>query len=176
MNTCWSPDGDTLMYSDFPFFSKEPGKVAVHLLNLKTQRVETLPGSEGFFSPNWSPDGRYVGAMASDGQRIMLFDFKSRAWAELVNGSGLMKWSRDGQYLYYLRYGPESAGCHAYQNKRPPGGRGGELEGNPPGRAAGGAGVWHDSRWCSDGAEGRRNARDLFARLVRAIIAVSRRG
>ncbi len=109
MTTCWSPDGDSLMYSDFPFFSKEPGKVAVHLLNLKTQKVETLPGSEGFFSPSWSPDGRYVGAMASDGQRIMLFDFKCRAWAELVNGSGLMKWSRDGQYLYYLRYGPESA-------------------------------------------------------------------
>jgi Tol biopolymer transport system component len=109
MNTCWSPDGDSVMYSDFPFFSKEPGKVAVHLLNLKTQRVETLPGSEGFFSPNWSPDGRYVGAMASDGQRIMLFDFKSRAWTELANGSGLLKWSPDGQYLYYLRYGPESA-------------------------------------------------------------------
>ena len=81
----------------------------MHLLNLKTQKVETLPGSEGFFSPSWSPDGRYVGAMASDGQRIMLFDFKNRAWTELVKGSGLMKWSRDGQYLYYLRYGPESA-------------------------------------------------------------------
>jgi DNA-binding winged helix-turn-helix (wHTH) protein/Tol biopolymer transport system component len=109
MNTCWSPDGDSVMYSDFPFFSKEPGKVAVHLLNLKTQKVERLPGSEGFFAPSWSPDGRYVGAMASDGQRIMLFDFRSRAWTELANGSGLMKWSRDGQYLYYLRYGPESA-------------------------------------------------------------------
>ena len=47
--------------------------------------------------------------MASDGQRIMLFDFKSRAWTDLARGSGLMKWSRDGQYLYYLRYGPESA-------------------------------------------------------------------
>src|SRR5580658_4753363 len=60
--------------------------------------------------------------------------------------------------------------CHAGQNKRPPGGRGGELEGSPSGRAAGGAGVWHDSRWCSDGSQGRRNARDLFARLARAII------
>jgi hypothetical protein len=47
--------------------------------------------------------------MASDGQNIMQFDFKSRAWTHLAKGSGLMKWSRDGEYLYYLRYGPESA-------------------------------------------------------------------
>jgi DNA-binding winged helix-turn-helix (wHTH) protein/Tol biopolymer transport system component len=109
MNTCWSPDADSVMYSDFPFYAKEPGKVAIHVLNLKTQNVESLPGSEGFFAPSWSPDGRYIGAMASDGQRIMLFDFKSRAWTDLAHGSGLMKWSRDGRYLYYLRYGPESA-------------------------------------------------------------------
>jgi hypothetical protein len=39
----------------------------------------------------------------------MLFDFKTGAWSELVNGSGLLRWSRDSQYLYYLRYGPDSA-------------------------------------------------------------------
>lgn len=109
MNTCWSPDGDSVMYSDFPFYSKGPRQVAIHVLNLKTQNVESLPESDGFFAPSWSPDGRYVGAMASDGQKIMLFDFKSRAWTDLAHGSGLMKWSRDGKYLYYLRYGPESA-------------------------------------------------------------------
>lgn len=47
--------------------------------------------------------------MALDGQNIMLFDFKSRVWTQLAKGSGLMKWSRDGEYLYYLRYGLESA-------------------------------------------------------------------
>jgi DNA-binding winged helix-turn-helix (wHTH) protein/Tol biopolymer transport system component len=109
MNTCWSPDGGSVMYSDFPFYAKEPGKVEIHVLTLKTQSVESLPGSTGFFAPSWSPDGRFVGAMASDGQRIMLFDFKSRAWTDLAHGSGLMKWSRDGKYLYYLRYGQESA-------------------------------------------------------------------
>jgi hypothetical protein len=47
--------------------------------------------------------------MALGGQRIMLFDFKTNAWSELTKGAGLQKWSPDGQYLYYLRYGPESA-------------------------------------------------------------------
>lgn len=47
--------------------------------------------------------------MTLDGQRIVLFDFKSNASSELVKGWGLPLWSRDGQYLYYLRYGPDSA-------------------------------------------------------------------
>jgi len=109
MSAHWSPDGGSILYSDFPFFSATPGKVSVHRLDLKTQKIETLPGSEGYFAPTWSPDGRYATGMALDGQRIMLFDFKTHAWSELVKGWGLVRWSPDGQYLYYLRYGPESA-------------------------------------------------------------------
>jgi len=109
MQPNWSPDGASIMYSDFPFFSSEPGKVAIHLLNLHTQKVEVLPRSSGYFAPGWSPNGRYVAALTSSGQRIMLFDFKTGAWSELANGSGLLRWSRDSQYLYYLRYGPDSA-------------------------------------------------------------------
>jgi Tol biopolymer transport system component len=108
MRPNWSPDGTSMMYSDFPFFSREPEKVAIHLLNLKTQKADTLPGSEGYFAPSWSPDGRYVAAIGSGGQTMMLFDFRTQAWTELGEGSGLVKWSRDGQYLYYLRYGLES--------------------------------------------------------------------
>jgi len=109
MNASWSPDGHSIFYSDFPFFSKEPGKVAIHLLDLRTQKVETLPGSQGYFSPSASPDGKYVAALTLDGQRLELFDFKTRTWTDLAKGWGLMKWSRDGQYLYYLRYGMEAA-------------------------------------------------------------------
>ena len=109
MQPNWSPDGASLMYSDFPFFSSLSGKVAIHLLNLATQKAEVLPGSLGFFAPSWSPNGRYVAALTSSGQRIMLFDFKTGTWSELVKGSGLLRWSRDSQYLYYLRYGPDSA-------------------------------------------------------------------
>jgi DNA-binding winged helix-turn-helix (wHTH) protein/Tol biopolymer transport system component len=109
MQPNWSPDGASIMYSDFPFFSSGSEKVTIHLLNLTTQKAEMLPGSVGFFAPGWSPDGRYVAALASSGQRIMLFDFKTGAWSELAKGSGLLRWSRDSQYLYYLRYGPDSA-------------------------------------------------------------------
>ena len=105
----WSPDGAYLMYSDSPFFSSSPRKVAVHRLELKTGRVEKLPGSEGLFAPQWSPDGQHVSAMALDGQQIRLFDFRTGLWSELAKGWGLVHWSRDGQYLYFLKYGKDSA-------------------------------------------------------------------
>lgn len=109
MQANWSPDGASILYSDFPFFSSSSGKVAIHLLNLATQKAEVLPGSAGYFAPSWSPDGRYVAALTPSGQRITVFDFKTGAWTELATGSGLLRWSRDSQYLYYLRYGADSA-------------------------------------------------------------------
>ena len=108
MQPSWPPDGAYLMYSDFPFFSTAPGKVAVHRLELKTGRVETIAGSEGLFAPQWSPDGQHASAMALDGQRIRLFDFKKGLWSDLAKGRGLVRWSRDGQYLYFLKYGKDS--------------------------------------------------------------------
>lgn len=125
MQANWSPDGASIIYSDFPFFSSGPGRVSIHRLNLATQKAETLPGSKGFFAPSWSPDGRYVAALASSGQRIMLYDFKTGQWSELAVGSGLLRWSRDSKYLYYLRYGPDSAVIRI----RPDGGHSEEVAG-----------------------------------------------
>jgi DNA-binding winged helix-turn-helix (wHTH) protein/Tol biopolymer transport system component len=108
MQPSWSPDGAELMYSDFPFFSRQPQKVAVHILHLATGQVETVPGSQGLFGPQWSPDGRYAAAFALD-QRLMLFDFATHTWSQLAQGSGLLRWSADSHWAYYLRYGDNPA-------------------------------------------------------------------
>ena len=43
-----------------------------------------LPGSEELFSPRWSPDGRYIAAIAVGSQdRLLLFDFTTKRWTEL---------------------------------------------------------------------------------------------
>ena len=62
-----------------------PGSAVIHMLDLKTRQVSTLPGSEGLFSPHWSPDGRYVLAKSLDSPKLMLFDFSTHKWAELVS-------------------------------------------------------------------------------------------
>jgi Tol biopolymer transport system component len=71
---------------------------------MKTQQVSTLPGSEGLFSPRWSPDGRRIAAMPVDQLNVVLYDFETHHWSELAKGrAGYPSWSKDGQYVYFLR-------------------------------------------------------------------------
>jgi Tol biopolymer transport system component/predicted Ser/Thr protein kinase len=99
----WSPDGNSLVFGDAP--SQEggtSGTVSIHILDLRTHQVSTLPGSEGLFSPRWSPNGRYVCALKADSSKLLLFDFTTQKWVELVNMlAAYPSWSRDGQYIYF---------------------------------------------------------------------------
>ena len=105
----WSPDGKSIAFSYVYFLeATPPGTTIMHLEN---HRVERLPGSEGFWESEWSPDGRYVVARTLDSQALMLFDFKARQWTELVRRhiGFLLQWSADGQEVYFYRIGNEPA-------------------------------------------------------------------
>ena len=105
----WSPDGNSIMFGNLPNDlygglndSSPAGQMAIHLVDLNTQTVTSLPGSEGLWSPSWSPDGRYVAAKPADEQKVLLFDFHTRKWAELAQlPPGSFSWSRDARYLYF---------------------------------------------------------------------------
>jgi Tol biopolymer transport system component len=108
-NPGWSPDGTRLVFGRLPWMEGgTAGAAAIHVLDLKTKEVSTLPGSEGLMSPRWSPDGRYVAAVTS-GQNWtqVLFDFTVLKWTELTKIDGCFnRWSRDGKYVYFEK--PES--------------------------------------------------------------------
>ena len=99
----WSPDQNSLVFGGAPWLEgSAPGSVAIHTLDLKTRQVSTISGSEGLFSPHWSPDGRYVLAMSLDSSKLMLFDFSTHKWAELLSSpAAYPNWSRDGSYIYF---------------------------------------------------------------------------
>jgi eukaryotic-like serine/threonine-protein kinase len=97
----WSPHGDRIIFGSVP---ADP-KSALRVLELKTNRVSTVPGSKGLFSPRWSPDGRYIVAMPADSLSLFLFDFQTQKWSELAKArAAFPNWSRDGQYVYFLRW------------------------------------------------------------------------
>jgi Tol biopolymer transport system component len=110
----WSPDGRSLMFGRPPDIMAEAGATkAIHILDLLTKQLSTLPHSEGLFSPRWSPDGRYVVAMALDCSKLVIFDFKTAEWSDLAGpGIGIgfegacrppcnnPQWSPDGRYVY----------------------------------------------------------------------------
>jgi dipeptidyl aminopeptidase/acylaminoacyl peptidase len=98
----WSPDGNTLV---FDVRNMAAGTGAIHLLDLRTRQASVLPGSEGLWSPRWSPDGRYVVAIRAFQQHaLLLFDFTTRRWTALTNTPAAYEnWSRDGKYVYFAR-------------------------------------------------------------------------
>jgi len=109
MSPSWSPDGNSILFSDFPFFGGDPAKVAVHILDLRSGKLSTVPGSKGIFSPRWSPDGRYIAAIAPGENGVMIFDFQTQRWQRVADGFGFMNFSRDSQYLFYRLHEPSPA-------------------------------------------------------------------
>jgi eukaryotic-like serine/threonine-protein kinase len=97
----WSPEGDKIIFSGQPSDKNS----AMRVLDLKTRQVSTLPGSRSLCSPRWSPDGRYIVAMPADQLSLVLFDFQTQTWSQLAKErAAFPNWSRDGQYVYFLRF------------------------------------------------------------------------
>ncbi len=96
----WSADGNRMAFGGVA----NAGPTAIHILDIKTHQITTLPESNELFSPRWSPDGKCLVALRSDSSGLRLFDFKTQEWSALVKGIiGYPSWSRDGRFVYYER-------------------------------------------------------------------------
>jgi Tol biopolymer transport system component len=98
----WSPDGTSLIFHSgmADFLSTSPR--AIHLLDLKTRQVSTVPGSEGLYSPRWSPDGRYIAALRVGPEILLIFDVRTKSWTELTKiAVDFPIWSRDSKFIYF---------------------------------------------------------------------------
>jgi Tol biopolymer transport system component len=108
MDVNWSADGSTIIFGRAPSLpnAQAPNPLSIKIYNLKTGALTTLPGSEGLFSPRWSPDGRYLAALDPRDNRLMLYDFQSQKWTVWLSEPGSPSypvWSRDSQELYFER-------------------------------------------------------------------------
>jgi Tol biopolymer transport system component len=109
VNPGWSPDGASVILSSAPFLNPSPDNAGVFTVDLHSRQTRKVPGSEGVFAPEISPDGRYIAATSSRDGHAMLFDSRAGSWTELPGSASIHRWSRDGKYMYFLRRGKDPA-------------------------------------------------------------------
>lgn len=100
----WSPDGKRLLFGQLA--TEEPpgsGTLNLEIVDLRSHTLSKIAGSDEMWSPRWSPDRRYILAFSRAADRLMLFDFNTQKWTELLRmGASYPEWSHDGSYVYFL--------------------------------------------------------------------------
>ena len=94
----WSPDSQSIVYG--LGHDSSPTR-QVRLLDLRTMKSEMIPGSEGLWSPRWSPDGKYI--VAADREwKLMVYSFATKSWRPLAEEGrmGWEAWSHDSKFVY----------------------------------------------------------------------------
>jgi Tol biopolymer transport system component len=96
----WWPDGKSIVFNDYPL----PGQMeGIKVLDLATRKISIMPGSAGFYAPSWSPDGRYLVAIAQNPSRMVLYSAQSSSWKDLrtfESAWGYWVWAGDSKSLY----------------------------------------------------------------------------
>lgn len=108
----WSPDSQHVTF-DYPsgYSHAQPGQVlGIKTADLRTHQVVSVPGSQGLFGSQWSPDGRYLVAIAPDGLGLKLYDSGTATWKQFTTLEiNFEMWSRDNQYVYFDTLGTDPA-------------------------------------------------------------------
>jgi Tol biopolymer transport system component len=109
----WSPDGNRIVFGGV---ADDPDS-SIRVLDVASQQITVLPGSHGLFGPRWSANGRFVVATPIHPTKLVLFDFETQKWSELVKGPvGFPAWSRDGRFVYFLNLSENPGVCRVRIN------------------------------------------------------------
>jgi dipeptidyl aminopeptidase/acylaminoacyl peptidase len=73
------------------------------IVDLKNLKIENLAGSEDMHQPRWSPDGRYIAAVAGTHNEIRMLDVAAQTWRTIAQGKSVSYplWSKDSADVYY---------------------------------------------------------------------------
>jgi Tol biopolymer transport system component len=107
----WSPGGDALAFGGHDPNEASVEHHPIQIVDLRSRAVTALPDSSHYFSPRWSPDGRWLLALDDETFALELYSFTTRTWEELTKLSAAYpNWSSDSKcVLFNSLNGPSAA-------------------------------------------------------------------
>jgi serine/threonine protein kinase/Tol biopolymer transport system component len=96
----WFSNGKTIAFSYFPVPDKLP---RIWVVDLATRQISAMPMGDGYYYPSWSPDGKYLVAMAENPARMALYSTATKTWKDLRSFPdpwGFWSWASDSKALY----------------------------------------------------------------------------
>ena len=97
----WSADGKSIAFSYYNFTDQPLD--GIFKVDLASRKVSMMPDTKGFYAPSWSPDGKFLVAIAQKPSRMMLYSAETKTWKELTQFQvpwGSSKWTSDSKSLY----------------------------------------------------------------------------
>jgi len=105
----WLPDGNSIVFASLMGCGPElesscvNENYSINKLDLMNQHVSKIPGSDGMYAARVSRDGRYLAAVSTNQNKVMLYDFLTERWSELTQCNCSISWSHDSKFVYLVR-------------------------------------------------------------------------
>ena len=97
----WFPDGKSIAFNRFNGSDNPDG---MYVVDLASRKVTPMAGAEKYYVAAWSPDGKYLVAIAREPLRMMIYAAATKQWRELRRFDapwGYYAWTRDSRYIYF---------------------------------------------------------------------------
>jgi len=103
----WSPDRNLLVFTN----GRDPAHSELQLLDLRTGKRSSVPGSQDLGGGQWVSEDTLVAA-PTNSAKLEIFDVRTQKWSDLVPGKlagSVVNWahSPDYKYVYYTTGGVE---------------------------------------------------------------------
>jgi Tol biopolymer transport system component/DNA-binding winged helix-turn-helix (wHTH) protein len=97
----WAPDGKQILFGTIPTIQKSS---YIYKFDVTSRQVTPIPGSQGLFTPAWSPTGRYIVALRAETYDLVVLDHYTGQWSTLARSRfGYPVWSKDEKWIYTFR-------------------------------------------------------------------------